>query len=451
MRRTDIGNADHFIDLFGDEIVYCPGMKAWYLWDGRAWKMDNHNGILSMAAEMVKGMHSKAAAMDADDKNRKPALSWANNSADIRRLKSFIELAQSHKSICCSVDAFDRYPMLLNTANGAIDMETREFRGFDRSEFSTKLADVTYVKGARSEVWEQFISDIFPDQATRTFIQAAVGYSMTAGTEQDVLFILHGDGRNGKTTFVTTLLNIMGDYGAQASSNLLLHKSNNSAPSNEMVVLMGKRFVVASETGESCTLDENLIKQATGGNRVSVNPKYRSQIEFTPVWKVWLDTNHEPVIKGNDEAIWSRPIKVSFKVTIPLHKRNPKLRKFLTTDYNNRSGILNWMLDGVRLYKDLGLSLPDEITESMKAYRASQDTIGGFLSEMCHMCHGVTVNKDELYREYSTYCKSNNEYPKTKNAFGRALNSRGISDARTAGSRYWIGIEISRAVDLFPV
>ena len=315
MRLTETGNAEALVRKFGKGIRYCPLMRSWYVWSGRRWHEDTDGELYRMAKEIAGSYFKTADELENGDLNRNRLLKHANLSESLRGLRNMIEIAQSIDGICIDPEEFDRDSMKLNTVNGTIDLKTLKLGKFDQDDYITKMAPVQYIRGAVSKVWDNFLSDIIPDPATRLFLQTAVGYSLTSDMSADKMFLLHGSGRNGKTTFVSTILNMLGDYGAQAASNMLMHKKN-SGPSNDMFVLIGKRFVAATETSESHKLDENLIKQMTGMDRVSVNPKYKSQMEFTPTWKVWLSTNHEPIISGTDTAIWRRLIKVPFSVTI---------------------------------------------------------------------------------------------------------------------------------------
>jgi len=345
------------------------------------------------------------------------------------------------------VDMFDRNPMLLNLLNGTLDLTTMRLSLFKRSNYITKLSPVTYVSGARSDIWLSFLKDIMPDPDTRSFLQAAAGYSLTAAMDEDKMFMLQGGGCNGKTTFTGALLNMLGDYGSQASSSTFTSRSS-SGPSNDVFVLMGRRFVCATETDESHKLNEVLIKQMTGGDRVSVNPKYRSQIEFHPTWKIWLSTNHEPTITGGDDAIWRRIVKIPFSVKIAHPDR--KLKPLLFNSLEERSGILNWALDGLRVWKHSGLIVPERVKAVTKWYRAEQDLTGQFIADKCKLHPNLTVNKRRLYTLYNDYCKGINQKPKSAVLFGKYLSQRGIKDTRTHTNRRWIGIDACQTVPLSP-
>ncbi|MEA3349630.1 MAG: phage/plasmid primase, P4 family [Chloroflexota bacterium] len=449
MNLTDTANAERLLSMYGDEIFYCPQMKTWYRWDGRIWRMDMNNSMLQLAKRVAQSYTMDAdTAVDHTQANK--LARWASTSSSLQRLKAMIEIAQSEPDICVEVGVLDHNPMLLAVENGVVELDTGKFRKFEPSDFITRIAPVQYRRGAECPIWDKFLTDIQPDPDTRRYIQRAVGYSLTASTKEDKLFILHGDGANGKTTFVNTILALIGGYAAQASSQTLMRKRDTGAK-DDLFSLMGKRFVAATETGESHQLDENLVKQMTGGNRISVNPKYRTQMEFTPTWKLWLDTNYEPAITGTDHGIWRRLIKIPFQVTVKQTDIDTKLRDRLMSNLDERSGILNWAVKGAGEWQRHGLCESDEVVGSTSAYRTEQDLIGEFINLECKRSPKLFIEKASLYVMYLSFCRKMHETPRSINAFGRQLHQLGVKERRTGAMRYWVGIDMDKSVVLHPV
>jgi len=449
LRLTDTGNAERLVSMFGPDIRYCPQQREWYVWDGKRWKPDIEGTVMGMAIQVAFSYRDEAEKLNAEDANHKVDIlrltKHANRSESLHGIQSMVKLAEWDKNVVVPFDEFDRNPNMLCITNGMIDFTDCSYRRFDRDAHITKMANVAMVRGAVSKAWNRFLQDVIPDPDTRDFIQRAVGYSVTGHTTEEKVFFVHGSGRNGKTTFINTLLNMLGDYAAQASSNVLMQKEN-TGPNNELYVLRGKRLVAATETGENKRLDENLMKRLTGMDWVSVNPKYKTETVFMPVWKIWLSTNHEPVITGEDIAIWERIIKVPFMVRI--RKPDVELKLRLLNSFEERSGILNWVLEGVRRWHEDGLVLPKEIKDATHDYKSEQSAIERFIKDKCKFGISCIVVKSYLYKEYVKWCKINKQIPKTKNSFGRIMNEKGFNSIRKTNERYWIGIDIRNSVDL---
>ena len=103
----------------------------------------------------------------------------------------------------------------------------------------------------------------------------------------------------------------------------LLVKRGESIP-NDVARLKGARFVFASEADEGRRIAESLIKDMTGGEKVVARFMRGEWFEFRPEFKIWLSTNHKPVIKGTDNAIWDRIKLIPFTVRIEEGSQRPR-------------------------------------------------------------------------------------------------------------------------------
>ncbi len=166
------------------------------------------------------------------------------------------------------------------------------------------------------------------------FWQRLCGLSLTGVVDEQILPILYGSGANGKSTILNVLLEMLGqDYSLMAPPGILLMKGGESHPT-ERAALYGKRLVVDVESAEGARLNENLVKQLTGGDRIQARRMREDFWEFAPTHKLMLCTNHRPEIKETKNAIWRRIKLIPFTVTIPeseqvkdLAKRSPRIHR----------------------------------------------------------------------------------------------------------------------------
>jgi putative DNA primase/helicase len=171
----------------------------------------------------------EAAAMDSD-KHRNELIAHQIRSEFDRAIRAALSLAKSDDKIAVLPEDFDSNPMLLNLRNGTLDLRTCELRPHSRDDLITKLAPVEFRPGATSPLWESFLAEIFPDPELIAFIQRAFGYSLTADASEQCIFLLHGGGANGKSTFLEVARHILGDYGVTADvSTFLLQGAPQSA------------------------------------------------------------------------------------------------------------------------------------------------------------------------------------------------------------------------------
>ena len=88
--------------------------------------------------------------------------------------------------------------------------------------------------------WLQFLETIFQgDQQLIRFVQKAAGFSLTGLMPDRILFILYGSGANGKTTFISTIANIMGSYATDTPPETLTVKKQEQIP-NDIAKLHNK-------------------------------------------------------------------------------------------------------------------------------------------------------------------------------------------------------------------
>src|SRR5690606_8207541 len=181
-------------------------------------------------------------------KRAENVLRFANSSENRSRLESMIVLAQSRPGIPARPEDFDADPWLLNVNNGTLDLRTGELRDHRREDLITKIVPVDYKPDAECPRWESFIHEIMDgDEELIRYLQKAVGYSLTGDISEQAFFFLHGAGSNGKSVFLSTIKTLMGDYGQQAPSSLLLLKKGEGVP-NDVARLKGARFVSTTET-----------------------------------------------------------------------------------------------------------------------------------------------------------------------------------------------------------
>jgi len=306
----------------------------------------------------------------------------------------------------------------------------------DRELLLTKIANVTYDPVAKCPNWLKFLDSIFEDQEGKEeiieFLQKAIGYTLTGDISEQVIFFLYGTGRNGKSTFINTIQTILGDYGRQTGSDTFIKKHNDNGINNDIARLDGSRFVSAVESEEGQQLSESLVKQITGGERMSARFLRQEFFEFTPEFKVFFTTNSKPIIKGSDEGIWRRIRLIPFTVTIPKKKVDKYLPQKLEKEM---PGILKWAVEGCVKWQKEGLKEPDAIKQATQGYREDMDILGPFINEKCTTNPLAKVEAKMLYDEYKRWCYGSGDYELTNRQFYRAMESRGYKKENGAKNK----------------
>jgi putative DNA primase/helicase len=436
---TDLGNAERLASRHGRDLRFCDPWGKWLVWDGQRWKQDDLREIDRRANETVRAIYH--AAGSAPDPDRRAALGkWAGRSEATARRRAMIDDARALPPIPILPDALDADPWLLAVANGTVDLRTGELCAHRRRDLITKLAPVTYDPDARAPAWAAFLERVFAgDGELIGFLRRAVGYSLTGQTGEQVFFILHGTGANGKSTLLEALGAMLGDYGAKTPTETLLIKRS-AGISNDVARLRGARLVTAVEAEDGQRLAESLVKQLTGGDTITARFLYQEAFEFAPTFKLWLATNHKPTIRGTDYAIWRRIRLIPFAVTIPEKEQDRTLPDKLKAEL---PGILAWAVRGCLEWQREGLGLPEAVKAATAAYQVEQDTLAAWLDACCILSPTATARAGQLYKNYRAWAEENGERPMTGHKFGRTLTERGFDKYKDRAGWAYVGLGVA--------
>ena len=380
--HNDIGIASLFYDLHSGFIRYVIEAKTWYVFDGRRWAKDE-GGFKAM--ELCKGFaqgFAKYAEITGDDSDEsKTYLKYAAGFTGRKKREGLLSDARSIHPM--SLSEFDRNKALFNCINGTYSLTEMALLPHNPADYITKLARVKYIEGSVCERWEQFISEIMcSDADTARFLQKALGYCLTGETWLECFFILYGrNTRNGKSTLTETVGGILADYTRTAQPQTLSRRpSSGGAASPDIARLKGARLVNMPEPEKGLELNIALIKQLTGGDTYTGRFLHENPIEFKPEFKIFINTNHLPRT-ADDTVFTSERVKlIPFDRHFTPNEQDTGLKKLFQKS-ENRSAVLNWLIEGYRLLQVDGLTIPGRIAAAIEAYRQETDIVGLFLRD----------------------------------------------------------------------
>lgn len=431
----DTGNAERFYDYFGDYFKYNTDNDCFMFWNGKTWIRDKKMFVRKYANKMIeilqaeikntdakiedaakKGEEGEAELVELNElrkaqaKNAKRVADKAGKDAMLSELKALHDLPVVNKE-------FDTQENLLNTDSGVVDLNTGEIKPFDRR---LKLSKNTNCKISFEEptTFLKFLHDICDRQneeetkEVMDTIQMALGESLTGRTNKEHLFIMYGNGSNGKSTFISIINKAFGDYGTSMNSDMLIQNPNSSSQSNEFALssLLGARIVITSETAEGKRLDEVTIKRMLSGEEITAQYKYGQQFTFMPTFSPWMSTNNRPIIRATDFGTWRRIFYIPFLNTFSGEKKDVEMPKKLEAELPK---ILGWMIQGaVKLHKEYQDKLPKPqcLEKALSEYKQQLDVLASFLSDRCIPFAELSVPAETLYNAYKDWAKTNNEY-----------------------------------------
>lgn len=430
---TDTGNAEHFAAQHGTTVRYDHRRGRWLLWRTHRWCPDVDAEIRRLAKASIRHRFTAAAACEYLDERSRLA-KWALQSESRARLDALVALAQAEPSIADAGDNWDQEPLLLGVPNGVIDLRTGHLRAGRQEDRLTMCTSTPFDPDAASPRWDRFLHDVFGGDATLTaFIQRAIGYSLTGDTEEQCLFLCYGTGANGKGTLLNTLHSVLGDYGWNMPFSTVELHQRASIP-NDMAALVGRRFIVASETNDGTRLNESRIKTLTGCDPITARFLHAEFFTFKPIAKLWLCVNHKPVVRDDSHGFWRRIRLIPFQQTFSV---NPMLSKELHAE---RPGILAWAVRGCLAWQRCGgLNPPPLVTEATAAYERDSDPLSDFIDECCEMGPAAQAGAAEMYVHYThwaTHRGLSERERLTCTMFGRKMGERFPSEKIRSGKVY---------------
>lgn len=413
---------------------YCSGL-GWLAWDGTHWRWDDTGKVKRRIKKVVRSLYAIAADID-DETDRKLLLTFARECERQAKITAVAALAESELPIPIRADELDADPWLLNAPNGTVDLHTGELRPHRREDLLTKLTGVPFDPAAEAVRLLKFLNEIFDKgEELIAFVQRSLGAALVGLVREHVLHVLHGVGANGKSTLLETIKAVLRDYAMIAAPRLLMLKRHDAHPT-ELAELRAMRLIAAIESGEGRRLDEERVKQLTGGDTIKGRYLYRDFFEFTPSHTVLLGTNHKPEILGTDLAIWRRIRLWPFNVLIPPERQDKALKEKLLEE---GPAILGWLVQGCLDWQERGgLGEPEAVRVATESYRGEQDTVQRFLNECCVLDpdrRTAAGNFHERFVKWSGERISMRRLNDLMREAGYELSGRS-----TGGRRFWEGI-----------
>ena len=443
---TDLGNARRFLDAFGQDVLYVGGL-GWLTWTEIGWRRDESAFVAAKSHQLSALIVEEARTMegsgsfDQDSVNRH--LKWATKSEASDRMNAAVAVAKNVQLIRRVPDDFDADDHLLACRNGIVDLRTGAIRRIDRDDLVTKNTGVLYDSQFTLPQWDQFIARVcnFDDELI-SYLQRAVGYTLTGSNKEEALFLLSGPPASGKSTYLDGVHAAAGAYATTTQADTFMWSRNQQPPTLELARMAGIRLVSMSEIKEGASFDENLVKTVTGGDPVTGKFLYENPFTFRPKFKLWIGTNHDPGAK--DDALWRRIKKIEFPNPIPLKERDKDLKIMLRDPDLGGKAVLAWAVRGAMEWYERGLDQPASISQAVEDYRVEQDQITQFKTEVLIMtAENVWLN--DVYRAYKTWCQMTGTHAKPRQPFEKMIKARDMKVGHDdAGRPYVMGFKIKQ-------
>jgi len=423
----DIRNGRLFAESNRGQLLFIPETNDVLKFSAEGWVRGSTGEAERAAKAVIAGMRIEACELfktTHDDPKAKELNKHADYSSTVQRIQAMIDLAKSEEGMSERISIFDADPNLLGVRNGILNLKTKALMQVMPDLRVSMRANILFDKNANCPQWLMFLDQVQPEKEVRRMLQQLAGIFLCGDSNLQKLIFLHGQGANGKSTFIELIAWLLGDYTKRIATEMLMqHQRSPQGPSPDIVSLKGRRLVYCNEVEEGRHLAEARVKELTGGDTLSGRVPYaKEDISFQPSHKLVMVGNHQPEIHDMSHGMWRRMLLISFDVIIADNKRDPNLSEKMKGE---GSGILNWALNGYHDYLKNGLYIPNVISNATNAYKDEQDLIGEWINDHCLIVAGSSTPKGDIYHAYQYWAKNRGQHPLSQGRFIRRLADKG--------------------------
>lgn len=449
---TEFGNAERMLDRYGDGLMFVPEIERWFIWTGVYWRAAVNVEIEHLAKETIRALVNERD----DHEEAAEFFQFCAISQQARMVSNMVKLATSDPRVAVPARELDKHGHLLGVKNGVVDLRTGRLLPPDPDLHITLTCSCDYDPSAKAPLFERTLSEVFSCDADMVeYVTRTFGYALMGNPIQDIMFIAFGNGSNGKSTIFNAVRQVFGSYARSADPNSFISdgkQRGGGGPREDIVRLLGARFVYVNEPDENGELREGMVKSMTGGDTITARGVHaKNSVEITPTWVVYMPTNHKPIIKGNDNGIWRRmgllPFERNFDNDKTIVKDEKRREKLLA----EMPGILALLVRAALRYQRDGLTMPARAQAARDTYRSQMDLLAEWLDEFCEVDSEATASATELWESWEMFARRRGllTYIRSSTALGRRLDPRFPAARGPTGGRIRVGLRIKSAQDLF--
>ncbi len=438
--QKDYGHAAVLAPHFIGRFRWASHRGSWMEWAKAVWQPVDEARVAKIASDSLREEYLSRISVAGNRSEIMAATAALRDACTYARVLAALAFLKGWPGVLTDVREWDANPWDLNAQNGILDLRTIELREHGVGDLVTRVASVDFDPTAAGPHWIAHIERCLPNASIRRHVQRSLGRALVGATLEETLDIWHGAGANLKSTTAKVVMRVLGDYAMKAAPNLLIQTKSEQHPTS-VADLFGRRIVFSIEIDEGKWLAESLAKELTGGDRIKARFMRQDFFEFEPTHSLYMIVNHRPSIAGADQGIWRRVRLVPWTYSIPDSERRPQ-DEVVAELMAEGPAVLNWLLDGLRDWQaDHGWTA-GEVRAATNEYRAEQDALEDFISDVCLRSPSLTVPVGALYAVYLSWCELASRDPLGKRRFGDHLRAKGLIQDRTGHGRErcWIGL-----------
>lgn len=316
--------------------------------------------------------------------------------------------------------AFDRRPVW-NFINGTLDLETGTFRDHNPNDYCSVQSSYPYNPDATYHAWSRFIDDITAsDPRAAELLQLIPGYTLMQENKYEKIFVLTGEGGNGKSKYLEILRYLFG------SDNVSYLKPKDLLKDFKLIQLKDAIINIAGEIKSNLVEVEEAMKSVASGEPQTACYKGKDFVNFTPRAKLVYACNGQLSSGDTSDGLTRRLVMVDFKVSF-VDNPDPSEPYQRQKDINildslmqelNSGGIFNWCYEGYKLLRAVGyFTETSDQAELIHEFKRSSNPVLLFWEEFDNFL--TEYDYQQAYSDYTEWCSENGYRPESSMKFHR--------------------------------
>ena len=298
--------------------------------------------------------------------------------------------------------------------NGIYDITTDELLPFSPEIIVTNKINHNYNPDATSEILETMLNNIScGDAGIRSLLEEMAGYCMYRRNELRKAFILTGDKKNGKSTYLDMVTRMLGD------NNISALDLSDLCTTFRPAEIVGKLANIGDDIGDEFIKNPAIFKKVVSGDRITVEKKGADPFQFSNYAKLLFSANDIPRIKDKSGAVIDRLIIIPFNATFD--KNSPNFDPFIKYKLRKPDVIeafIQLALDGLcRVLTNQEFTTTEAVTKELEEYELNNNPVLLFFKE--HKV--IDQTSSGAYRDYRMFCVENNYNPMSQIEFSKTV------------------------------
>lgn len=324
--------------------------------------------------------------------------------------------------------------------NGIYDIEDDRLIDFSPDIIITNKINFDYNPDASSELLDNTLNKLScNDKNVRALLEEAVGYCFYRRNELRKSFILTGDKKNGKSTYLSMLKELLGDDNTAALDLNELGDRFSSAS------LFGKLANIGDDIGDDFIANPSIFKKIVSGDPIKGEKKGQNEFFFAPYCKLLFSANNIPRMKDKSGAVLSRLVIIPFDATFS--KDDPDFDPYIKYKLIKPDVLEYLIVLGIqglkRILKNNAFTKSDKVQKSIEEYEETNNPIQLFFKEVDANDIENEPTK-EIYRQYNEFCLANAFNPMSNIEFSKQVKKQfdfEIKDKTIKGKKYRIFVK----------